>query len=69
MLIIGTIRYLQAVRLAAVAVSRPLFRTAEKGILRAQTHKTGLKIQELAILSCALGFVFSMQNSTQEKIR
>ena len=42
-------------------------RTAKKGILRAQIHKTGLKIQELAILSCAQGFVFSMQNSTDKK--
>ena len=46
----------------------PLFRTAEKGFLRAQIHKTGLKIQDLAILSCAQGFVCSMQNSTDAKI-
>ena len=36
--------------------------------MRAQIHKTGLKIQQLAILSCAQGFVFSMQNSTDAKL-
>ena len=50
--------------LAAVAVlySQPLFRTSEQGCLRAQIHKTGVKIQQLAILGCAHGLVFSMQN-------
>ena len=40
--------------------SLPLFRTAEKGCLRARIHYPALKCQQLAILTCAHGCVFSM---------
>ena len=35
----------------------------EKGCLRARIHYSALKFQELAILTCAHGYVFSMHKN------